>query len=79
MVNRLSLNKGFHALEIFIFYNRFPILPELDSLFEQLGTLFLLIEEKMFGLKLFLQTNTLFGAETFLRFLKLPVLFNKYS
>lgn len=79
MVNRLSLNKGPQNLEIFLFYNRFPIIPELDSLFEQVGILLLLIEEKLFGIKLFLQTITLFGAETLLRFLKLPVLFNNYS
>jgi hypothetical protein len=78
VVTRLSLNKCPSILEVFLLYNRLPMLPELDSLFEQVGTLSLLIEGKVFGLKLFLQASTLLGAETFLRFLKLPVLFNKY-
>ncbi len=79
LVDRLSLNKGFNNLEVFIFYNRFPVIPELDSFFEQLGVSSILAGEKAFGLKLFLQTITLFGAETFLRFFKLPLLFNKHS
>jgi len=79
LVNRLSLNKGLYNLEVFISYNRFPVLPELNSFFEQLGASSILAEEKAFGLKLFLRTTTLFGAETFLRFLKLPLLFNKHS
>ena len=71
----LSLVK--HGCDYNLFYNKFPIIPEFDSLFEQVISLLFLIEEKVFGLKIFLRTNSIFGAETYLRFFKIPALFKK--
>ena len=73
----LLLNKGQTILELFLFYNKFPIILELDNFFEQVINLLGLIEETIFGLKLYLQANTLISAETYLRFFKLPILLVK--
>ena len=73
----LLLNKGQTVLELFLFYNKFPIILELDNFFEQVMNLLGLIEETIFGLKLYLKANTLISAETYLRFFKLPILLVK--
>lgn len=76
-LNSLLLNKGKHILEVVISYTKIPIIPELDSLFEHLMNILTYLEERLFSLKVYLHTTTLIGAETYLRFLKLPVFLTK--
>lgn len=76
-VNKLFLNKGQSTLEVILVYNKFPIIQELDSFFEQAMNLLAFIEENMFILKLYINTKTLIGGETFLRIFKLPILLTK--
>lgn len=77
VINKLHLTKGFSILEIIILYNNFPILPELDIVFEEAISLLTIIEEKLLGLKIYLHTDTIIGAETFLRTIKLPLFLTK--
>ncbi len=44
----LLLNTGKTILEIFLCYNRFPVIVELDSFFEQILKLLNLIDEIIF-------------------------------
>jgi hypothetical protein len=77
-LNLLFLNKGNSILEIFLSYSSVPIVPELDSFFEQvIGLLSFLEEDLILGFRFFLNTTTLIGAETLLRGLKIPVLLTK--
>ena len=77
IINKLYLTKGFSILEVSILYNNFPILPELDIVFEEAISLLTIIEEKFLGLKIDLRTDTIIGAETFLRTIKLPLFLTK--
>lgn len=75
-LNALFLNKGHHTLEVFLSYNKIPLISELDNFFEQFINLFSIIEDRFLGLKIYLNSSTIAGAEALLRFLKVPVLFN---
>jgi hypothetical protein len=75
-INALFLNKGLRTMEVFLSYNRIPLIPELDNFFEQFINLFSIIEDRFLGLKIYLNASTIAGAESLLRLLKAPVLFN---
>jgi hypothetical protein len=76
-LNSLLLNNGHNILEVFLSYNKMPIIPELDSFFEHVMNLLVYLEDKIVSLKLYINASTLVGAETFLRQLKLPVFLTK--
>jgi hypothetical protein len=76
-LSSLLLNRGQNIIEVLISYNKIPILPELGSFFEYVMNLLVYLEEKSFSLKVYLNATTLIGAETYLRFLKLPVFLTK--
>lgn len=76
-LNSLLLNKGQSILEVLISYNKIPIIPELGSFFEHAMGLLVYLEEKAFSFKVYLHSTTLVGAETYLRFLKLPIFLTK--
>lgn len=76
-LNHLLLNTGQHIIGIFLSYNKIPIIPELDSFFEQVINLLEYLEDSVFSLHLYLHTYTIIGAETYLRSLKVPLFLPK--
>ncbi len=72
IINKILIYKGTSFFKIFARYNSFPILTELDLFFEQVLDLVSRIEESSLGLEVYIFSYHLVGAETLLRFFRLP-------
>lgn len=73
-VNKLLAYKGKKSLVIFLSYNKFPLLPELDEFFEHVASLLTFIDDNVLGLRFYIDTISLIEAETRLRIFNLPIL-----
>jgi len=76
-IKDLFLNRGLSSLEIYLSYNKFPAIPELDVFFEQALNLLTVLEQCSFGLKLYVHTYSIIGAESFFRYFNLPTYLGK--
>jgi len=77
IINRAYLSRGFDILKLYIRYDKFPIIPELDSFFDQVMSLLVLMDYSSLIIKAYFITNSIISVETFLRFLKIPLILNR--